>query len=145
MILPKESSVNGAWIDKKGLVVGDVVKIITEPKLEEGQNGQQLVAKVKVKGSTEEPKNLAINKPSRRALVEAYGEETAAWIDKVFTVHIEKVMIGGKRSIALYLLPEGYEVAEDAGGFLVVQKIGAGLPPVSFTGEENINPEDIPF
>lgn len=150
MILPPESSVAGSWLDKKGLRSGDVVKIVSEPKIETGQNGEQLVAKVKVKGGDNEAKNLAINKPSRRALVEMYGQDTSDWIDKTFTVEVEKTNVGGKRGIALHLIPEGYEVTEDSGGYIVVQRIGQEAPATPAAADidypdEEIKPEDIPF
>ncbi len=32
------------------------------------------------------------------------------------------MVVGGKRVTALYLVPEGFEVGEDDGGYMVVQK-----------------------
>jgi hypothetical protein len=60
------------------------------------------------------------------------------------TVHVEKTMIAGKRGVAMYLEPEGYEVTEDAGGYLVIARQGAtaGAAPAP---KDSINPEDIPF
>jgi hypothetical protein len=157
MKLPPENTTTGSWLDKKLLSNGDMLRIVSEAKIETGQNGDQLVAKVRVKGKVTEAANFAINKPSRKAIVEAYGDDTMAWVDKVFTVNIEKTMVAGKRGIAAYLVPPGYELAEDSGGFLVVQKIGSAPSAVSEddfadiqtiqTGdvEGQINPEDLPF
>lgn len=141
----------GAWVDKTKLTNGTVVKILSEAKIEPGQTGEQLVAKVKIKGSEDEAKNIAINKPSRKALMEVYGNNTTDWIGKIFTIALERVVIGGKRSIAAYLIPQGYELSEDNGGYLVVQPVGMEKQdtvepePVADTLEEEINPEDIPF
>ncbi len=149
MKLPAESSVSGQWLDKSKLKDGDTIKIVSEAKLEEGQNGQQLVAKVLVKDGDKEPKNLGINKPSKRALVEVYGDDTVNWVNKKFVVQVDKTIIGGKRGYALYLIPEGYEVGEDEGGFVVVHRkpfVAGDAPTVEYPqGDGDIDPKDIPF
>lgn len=147
MKLPAENTVSGKWLDKKELKNGDQLKIVTEATLEMGQNGEQLVAKVKVKGGDNEAKNIAINKPSRKALVAAFGDDTSLWIEKIVTAAVEKTMMAGKRGIALYLIPDGFELGEDEGGYLVVHR----KPHAAEEGsqidypEEDIKPEDIPF
>lgn len=146
MKLPKNSNVKGAWLDKKTLKTGDAIKIVSEATLEEGQKGQQLVARVLVRGGDKEAKNLGINQPSKAALIEAYGDETAEWINKVVTVSVERVVIGGKRQLATYLIPEGFELTEDSGGFLVVQRIGVAPEEVNQEPrEDDFKVEDIPF
>lgn len=148
MKLPLENTVSGQWIDKATLKNGDFIKIVSEAKIEQGKDGEQLVAKAKVKG-VDEVKNVAINKPSRKAIVEVYGDDTDAWINKVFTVALERVLIGGQRKTALYLIPEGYHLGEDAGGYLVVEpsdSVSSEARPASSTPkEEEIDPADIPF
>lgn len=108
------------WVDKKTLRTGDIAKIVTEAQEEEGQNGMQVVAKLRIKGDTNEPKKVAFNPQTRNALIDAFGDDSKDWMDRVLTVHIEKTLIGGKRGIAVYLLPTGYVVSEDAGGYLVI-------------------------
>lgn len=158
MELPPENTTVGSWLDKKLLSNGDKLRIVSEAKIETGQNGDQLVAKVRVKDKVTEPANFAINKPTRKALVEAYGSNTTAWIDKVFTVNIEKTMVAGKRGIAAYLIPQGFELSEDSGGFLIVQRIGsvstapitaddfAEMPTIQ-TGDigDTASADDLPF
>lgn len=149
-----KSSGGGAWIDKKTLRNGDLIKIVSEAgAVESQQGGTQLVAKVRVKGSAEGAQNLAINSPTKNALIEAYGDDTADWQDKVLVAHIEKTVIAGKRGIALYLVPEGFEVGEDTSGYIVVVPKGSSSFPAGTakTEEEedepsqDINPDDIPF
>ena len=54
-------------------------------------------------------------------------------------------MIGGKRGVALYLIPEGYEVTEDAGGYFIVTRKAEVATPAASETKDAINPEDIPF
>jgi hypothetical protein len=145
MKLPAENTATGSWIKKDELKNGDHVKVVSEAKMEMGQNGEQLVAKVLVSG-TKEPGNVSINKATRRALVESFGDDTVNWVDKILTVHLERMMIGGKRVIGLFLIPEGYEVTEDAGGYIVVSRIGGSIPNTNVPyPDEEVKAEDIPF
>lgn len=142
MKVTQSSSVQGKWLDKKTLKTGQRAKIKSEATEQPSQQGgTQLVAKLLVEGQIE-PSNVAINKPSKNALITAYGDETSNWIDKTLTLHIETAIISGKRGVAMYLVPEGYEVKEDAGGYLVVSKVGDA---VSDYPQEDINLDDIPF
>lgn len=143
---------NGAWIDKKELKSGDLAKLKTEALWIEGTNGKQLVAKIRIKGQTED-KNVAINTPTRNGLIDAFGEDTLNWIDKLLTVQVESGIFAGKRGIMLNLVPEGYVVAEDAAGFLTIRqkveppKVVKTTYPEGYPSpeEEGISPEDLPF
>lgn len=132
-----KSSGGGAWLDKKELKVGDVAKLVSEAVEVEGQNGPQIVAKIRVKGQ-DEAKNVAVNGPTKNALIDAFGKDSKTWIGKLLTCHTEKTVIGGKRGIALYLVPEGFEVTEDAGGYVVVARKGTASTP-----KDNGNPDAI--
>src|SRR4051812_15459559 len=105
------SGVGGQWLDKKELKSGDLAKLKTEATWVEGQNGKQLVAKIRVKGQTED-KNVAINKPTQMALASAFGNDTLNWVDKLLTVQVETGIFAGNRGVMLNLVPEGYVVAE---------------------------------
>lgn len=148
-IATKSGGAQGKWIDKKELKTGDVAKIKTEATEQVSQQGwMQWVAKIHVKGQTE-PGNLAINKPSKNALIDAFGEDTNKWIDKLLTLHTEKTTVSGKRGIAIYLVPEGFEVKEDEEGYVVVAEKGKSLArdnrPDVVGGEDEIDPDLIPF
>jgi len=144
------NTTTGNWLDKKTLKTGDLIKLTTEATEIPNSKGEgmQVVAKCKVKGLTGDDANISINKPSKNALIVAFGEDSTNWIGKPLTVHTEKTVIAGKRGIAVYLIPEGFEVTEDEAGYVVVSKIGV-KGPVPLNGveypEEEINPEDIPF
>lgn len=141
----KDSGVGGAWIDKKALRTGDIMKLVTEAQeVPNQQGGTQIVAKAKIKGSPDEPKNVSINKPSKNALIDAFGDDSETWVDKLLTVTIEKTLISGKRGLAMYMVPEGFEMGEDDGGYIVIKRIGEKTAPSPRT-EEEISPDDIPF
>lgn len=149
MIIEKSSGVGGSWIDKKSLKNGDLIKIKSEAKWVEGQNGKQLVAKVRVKGQTEDV-NLAINSPSKDALISAFGEDSVGWIDKILTVAVENGIFAGKRGVMLNLIPEGFVVAEDASGYITIRPKVEPPKVVAETRnkqeiEEGISVDDIPF
>lgn len=144
-----KSSGGGAWLDKKVLRNDDVVKLVSEAQEVEGQNGPQLVAKVRVKGSDDEAKNVSINAPTKNALIEAFGDDTKNWVNQLLTVNVEKTLIAGKRGIALYLIPEGYSVGEDAGGYLVITKGTVAENPqkedIENFDNQDVGVDEIPF
>lgn len=120
MLIQKSSG--STWFDKKTLQDGDILKLATEATDIEGQNGMQLVAKAIIKGRDDKPKNIAINNPSRNALIDAFGQDTADWVDKHLTIKVKETLVGGKPGIALYLIPEGFKLDVDENGFQVIAK-----------------------
>ena|SRR3990167_544643 len=148
MKVTKSSGVQGKWLNKKVVKTGDIAKIKTEATEEPSPlGGTQLVARLHVKDQAE-PANIAINKPSKNALIDAFGDDTANWIDKLLTLHVETAIISGKRGVAMYLVPEGFEVKEDSGGYLVVTRKGETnleRPRVLGNPEDEVNSDDIPF
>lgn len=143
------NTVGGQWLDKKELKNGDVAKLKTEAIWVEGQTSKQLVAKIRIKGQTED-RNVALNKPTQAALVSAFGDESLNWIDKLLTVQVEAGIFAGKRGVMLNLVPEGYVVAEDIAGFIIIRpKVE---PPVVVARqrnaqevEEDIDIDSVPF
>lgn len=123
MEVTKSGGVGGSWIDKKALKPGDLIKLTTEAEWVPSSlnpEEKQLVAKCKVKGMEGEF-NLAINSPSKNALIDAFGTETKNWVDKLLTAAVESGIFAGKRGVMLNLVPEGYVVAEDAAGFIIIR------------------------
>jgi hypothetical protein len=148
------NTTTGGWLDKKTLKTGDVLKLVSEAiEVPSNQGGMQIVAKCRVRGQAGEPTNISINKPSKNALISAFGDDSVNWTEKHLTVHVEKTIIAGKRGLACYLIPDGYEVTEDDGGYVVVTKIGAKTNVVTKEKDEDtieypdekIDPNDIPF
>ena len=142
----KSTGGGGAWLDKKTLATGDRLKLETEADwIPSQQGGEQLVAKCRVQGKTQEAVNIAINAPTRNGLIDAFGDDSALWVEKPLTVHKFDTLIAGKKGIAIYLVPEGYELGEDSGGFLKIMPGGTQDGAVDAPKEEEINPDDIPF
>lgn len=141
----KSSGSGGMWLKKDELKNGDIMKLVSEAKDEEGQNGTQLVAKCRIKGQEGDAMNVAINKPSKNALIDAFGDDTKEWVGKLLTIQVEKGVFAGRRGIAMYLVPEGFELTEDEGGYLVILKIGGTTEKNTVADDVEIDPDDIPF
>jgi hypothetical protein len=154
MEIPKSSGVGGAWVDKKELKNGDLAKLKTEALFVEGANGKQLVAKIRIKGMSED-KNVAINTPTKNALIDAFGTDSLNWVDKLLTVRVESGIFAGKRGVMLNLIPEDFEMSEDDGGYIVIKRKGEPeieipsgnvlRPPMIGEDTGDINPDDILF
>jgi hypothetical protein len=148
-IYKKSVSVSGNWAKASEIINGTRAKIktATEPipsqfKNDDGSPKIQNVTKVMFQGNIESV-NVSLNRATLDGLVEAFGEDSTAWIDKMLTAQTERMIVGGKRVTALYLVAEGFEVGEDDGGYMIVRQI-----PVStgvYTGTPEISPDDIPF
>ena len=150
MATVQRSSGGGKWLDKKTLVNGDKLKITTTADwIPNQQGGEQLVAKCKVQGKTTEDVNISINAPSKNGLIDAFGDDTAAWRNQTLTVEVFSTLIAGKKGVALYLIPEGFELKENAEGYMNIVNPNAGEPvnanEYPTQEEEEINPDDIPF
>lgn len=149
MEIEKSSGVGGGWVDKKALKKGDLAKLKTEATWVDGQNGKQLVAKISIKGGQADV-NLAINSPSKDALIDAFGSDSKNWVGKLLTIQAEPGIFAGKRGIMLNLIPEGYVVAEDAAGYITIRaKVEAPTIVKESRSakevEEDINIADLPF
>lgn len=129
----KQSTVQGSWIKASELTSGAKAKLVSEAQPVEGEFGTQDVAKIKIQGE-DEVKNVRLNKPTINGLIDAFGEDSKDWTNKELTVQTEKMLVGGKRVTALYLIPEGYSLTEDTGGYLVITK-GEEIPVI----EEDVN------
>lgn len=148
----KQTGVQGAWVKNAEIKSGTVAQLVSETEPVEGQFGKRDVAKIRIEGDRD-VKNVNVNKPSISALVDAFGEDSKGWVDKPLTLHTEKMLVGGKRVTALYLVPEGYELSEDAGGYLVITKIEGEKQinqpdesiPIVEDDPNDIAVEDIPF
>lgn len=162
----KQVSIGGAWLKASEVKNGTKAKLISETTAQpsnfldkQGQPKTQDVAKVRVQGIAE-PYNVNINRASINALVDAFGEDSKDWINKVLTLETEKVLVAGKRVVALYFIPEGYTKTDDDNGYVVIVKKDQALPiqttpapvddgfdtpaPIETDGIE-IDSEDVPF
>lgn len=150
----KQVSVSGNWVKAADLKSGIKAKLVSETtpspssfKNEDGSPKTQDVAKIRFEGMNE-TYNVSLNRATLNALIEAYGEDSKEWINKYLIAQTEKMIVGGKRVTALYLVPEGFELKEDDGGYMVIgRKNGEAPTPTAIVDdvEEEINPDDIPF
>jgi hypothetical protein len=122
---------SGAWVKAADLKEGQVAKIVDECQPiesqfldDKGNKKTQDVCKVRYDGVAD-PLNTNLNRATIKGLVDAFGKDSMQWINKPLAVHTEKISVAGKRVTALYLVPEGYEVAENEEGFVEVRKSGA--------------------
>jgi hypothetical protein len=147
------SGISGDWVKGENLKTGTKAKLMTPAERREsmfkddkGNVKMQDVAKIRFQGD-ETTYNIALNRGTIDALIDAYGNRSEDWVGKVLTVHIEPMNVGGRRVRAVYLLPEGFQVGEDENGYIVVQRkpfVATDEPAIEYPAEE-VRPEDIPF
>ena len=149
----KQNFLGGTWVKGTEVTSGTKCKLVSETNPQpssftnkDGTPKAQDVAKIRFENNPE-PKNISLNRATIGGLVDAFGEDSKNWINKYLTAVTEKMVVGGKRVTALYLLPEGYELKEDENGYMVIVNLKKETVQVAPTDEPNdeINPEEIPF
>lgn len=154
----KTSITQGAWVKVSDIESGTTAKIVSETNPQpsqflnkDGSVKNQDVAKVLFKGYPEAV-NVSLNRTTINGLIDAFGEDSVNWKDKELLVETEKVRVGGKAVVALYLIPKGYEKTDDESGYAVIRKIGSEslnsepndeIPVIN--EEEEIDTKNIPF
>lgn len=127
---------------------GDLIKIMDEGQIIEGEFGPRKVFKVAFR-EKEGSKNLSFNQTSLNNLVDGYGDDTKNWTEKKVRVFVIKQMVQNKLRNIAYLTPEDWTMTED-GQFVAPGKkteetqTEPGPEQVEYP-EEKINPGDIPF
>jgi hypothetical protein len=99
------------WLSAKNCQSGDVIEIMDEGQwidstrftYDDGNPVRQLVFKVKHNG---EEKKLTLIKPSRQAMIEAFGDDTIEWVGKQAIIELALNTQGGK---SIMLKPIGTE------------------------------------
>ena len=142
-IYQKLTGAQGPWIKNSEVKDGSRAKLVSETEPKEGKYGMRDVSKIRLENDSE-PKNVNINKPSINALVGAFGEDSKNWVNKYLTLKTMRMSVAGRMVTALYLISEGYELTEDAGGYLVIVKSGQPAPELD-PNEPEINVDEIPF
>lgn len=142
MKVQKQVSIGGSWAKvNEDFKDGDLIKILDEGSVVEGEFGARKVFKVGFKGK-EESKNMSFNQTSINNLIDGYGDDTKDWVGKKALVFIVKQMVQNKLRNIAYLAPEGWTMT-DEGQFVGPDKADKELDKMA--GEEDINPDDIPF
>lgn len=146
----------GNWVKAAEIKDGTRAKILEEtvprPSQFKDKNDNiknQDVTKVRFE-SMKEAVNVALNMATINGLVSAFGDESKEWIGKVLTAETEKMRVGGKAVVALYLIPEGYERIDDANGYAVILKKGEVVEKTADEQydqmtEDAPDPSEIPF
>ena len=127
----KPQSVSGAWVKGSEIQSGARCKLMSAAERmpsqfkdeKTGETKFQDVAKVLFSGDTE-TKNISLNRATISALIDAYGDESENWQGHILTCETEKMRVGGRAVIAVYLVPEGYERVDDENGYTVIVKKG---------------------
>lgn len=153
----KTSGVSGNWVKGSEVKSGTKCRLVSEtnptPSQFKDKNGamkMQDVSKIVFDTNPSEPLNINLNRATINGLIDAFGNESKGWVGKMLTAQTEKVMVSGKRVTAVYLIPDGYEMTEDANGYVVIVKQGTNtkeaqeeLPVVDFDEEPKI--DEVPF
>lgn len=145
----KSNSVSGEWVKGKDVKSGTKCKLVSEvlpvPSQFKDKNGNdktQDVGKIRFQGEQGEAKNISVNRASLNGLIEAHGADSKEWVGKLLTAETLKMQVAGKMQTALYLVPEGFALQEDANGYMVIAKVGASESVVDVDDETG---EEIPF
>ncbi len=140
---------SGNWVKGSDVKSGIKAKLTSETirtesqfKNEDGTPKLQDVAKIRFEDKTEDM-NIAVNRATLNGLIDAFGTESKDWIGKYLTTQTERMVVGGKRVTALYLIPEGYELTEDSGGYMCITK--KGTETIDERVDEEIDVSQIPF
>lgn len=148
----KQVSFSGAWAkaseitSKRAKIVSETNPIPSSFQNKDGSPKNQDVCKVKFEGIND-PLNVSLNRATINGLVDAFGEDSKDWMNHILSVETEKVRVGGKAVVALYLIPDGFEKRDDSNGYAVItRKEAAQNPPLKEEpGDIEIDDDDIPF
>ena len=150
----KNEGVYGKWVKGSEIQTGTVAKLVSEVKPEpsqfqnkDGSMKMQDVGKIRFQDG-KESMNISLNRATIHGLIDAFGNDSKEWIGKLLTAVTERMVVGGKRVTAIYLLPEGYELIEDSEGYMkvvnqTIKDETVQIAPAPM--EDEINPNDIPF
>jgi len=96
-------SMTGGWVDKKEIVSGTKCRIVSEAVEAEsnfadkdGNPKMRITAKVRFEGK-DEAVNVEINRATKDALIDSFGEDSVKWQGNTLTAQVEKGILGGKR------------------------------------------------
>ncbi len=155
----KTNIIIGAWAKASQLTNGITAKIVSETKPQpsqflnkDGTPKMQDVAKILFQGFSE-VLNISLNRTTINGLIDAFGEDSAQWQNKTLTVETEKVRVGGKAVVALYLIPEGYHKIDDENGYAIIVAKGSltqkedDIPIIEkgMIDQDDLESKNIPF
>lgn len=93
---------------------GDLVKIMNEGKEVPGEYGMQNMFMVKAE---EKEGNVSFNQTTLNGLIDAYGDDSSNWINRMVKAHAIKQNVAGKFIVVWYFSHPQAELTED--GFIL--------------------------
>jgi hypothetical protein len=139
---------------KRAKIVSETIAQASQFQNKDGSVKMQDIARVQFEG-LKDVLNVGLNKATINGLIDAFGDDSVAWQNKVLAVETEKVRVGGVARVAIYLIPSGFEKVDDENGYAVIQRKGTarvavaeppmeeGIPQAD--EEDEVNPAEIPF
>src|SRR3990167_11218299 len=126
-------------------IVSETNPIPSQFQNKDGSVKNQDVCSVKFYGFNDNF-NVALNRATISGLIDAFGEDSINWKNQPLTVETEKMRVGGKAVVALYLIPAGFERIDDENGYalIVPQGLKTALERTKETEDDIavVNPED---
>jgi hypothetical protein len=126
----------------RAIIVSETKPMESKFENEDGSKRVQDVCKVRFEGM-QEPLNVSLNRATLNGLIDAFGNDSTKWLNKVLSVETEKVRVAGKSVTALYLIPDGFERVDDAAGYAMIVRKGADAPEE--IPQEEVPETDVPF
>jgi hypothetical protein len=127
-------SLGGAWLDADKVVDGSKMKIINETvkrdsqfKDEDGVPKTENVAKVQFEG--QDPVNMRLNWTTIYGLIDAFGNDSKAWIGNPLTARVKEAVVGDKVRTIIYLIANGFELVKNDEKKLEIRKVAETFPP----------------
>src|SRR5215471_17232185 len=96
-------------------ILDECVRQDSQFKDDEGNAKVENIARVRFQGLAE-PMNTRLNWATIYGLIDAFGKESKEWIGKTLRVRLIRALVAGKMRTILYLVPDGFELAENAEG-----------------------------
>lgn len=142
MAIFKKKQSSGPFLKKgEDIKQGDLVEIASEGRQEQGEYGTQNIFLIK---TASKEGNMSLNQTTINALVDAYGEDSKAWIGKQAKVTAIKQMVAGKLMNVFYLSHPDAEMSDD-GVFYIPNTQTSTKKSAIPDDEDRVNPEEIPF
>jgi len=132
MQVKKRNTMQGDWARvKEDIFNGDIISILNEGKVVEGEYGDRNVFTIKTKNGE---KSLSFNQTTMNYVIDAYGVETKDWIGKEVKVWMVKSNIKGKIIDVVYLTAPDWIETND--GFGPAGKQDEDIPVIDDSNEE---------
>lgn len=134
MKVTKKVTADGSWAKaNKDILDGDRIKLLDAGKIVEGDYGPRTVFKILT--TTKKEFNFSMNQTSMNNLIDGWGPDTSAWVDKVAKVFVVRQMVGDGLKNVVYIAPEGWTLDND----------GKFVNPDENPDNKRNDPEEIPF